>query len=189
MWYWNTQLFLAYISTASGVRLAAQVLGAVLPRQPMREAHAGLRLEVDDEVGIVPNLRVPSSRVKAGNQARRQFDQHLLERFAVAGRLHDGTRTESTGPRTRRIGRSSMLITSCRSRYVVSGGTRSANPDHLALEGVAHHQEGDAVLPPSPPRALSFSRTSMVFMVEFHAMFAMKISSVSIWYGSPAPRW
>ncbi|CAA2109012.1 hypothetical protein VVAX_05282 [Variovorax paradoxus] len=32
---------------------------------------------------------------------------------------------------------------------------------------------------------LSISRTPMVFMLEFHAMLAMKISSVSMRYGSP----
>jgi hypothetical protein len=90
-----------------------------------------------------------------------------------------GTRTESIGPSNSEIGRSRRDITSWRSRYVVSGSTRSANAvisdwnaSHTAMNGILY----------SPPALRSFSmrRTSTVFMLEFHAMFAMKIISVSI---------
>ena len=58
---------------------------------------------------------------------------------------------------------------------------------HLRLERVADDEERDLVLAAFVRPRLSFSiwRTSAVFIVEFHAMLAMKISSVSIGYGSP----
>jgi hypothetical protein len=54
-----------------GVGLAAQVLGAVLAAPAHQEADAGLRLEVDDEVGVVLELaRAALGVVKAGNFRR-----------------------------------------------------------------------------------------------------------------------
>ena len=116
MWYWKTQLFLAYISHC-GVGLAAQVLGAV-PAAPAHEkAHARLGLEVDDEIGIVLELARAVPRGEGGElQARGQLDQHLLERLAVPGGSTTGTRTGIHRTVELEIGRSSMLITSCRSR-------------------------------------------------------------------------
>ena len=99
-----------------------------------------------------------------------------------------GMRTESTGPSNSEIGRSSIDITSCRSRYVVSGSTRSANAVISDWKASQTTRNGILYSPASFPSAcLSFSmrRTSDVFIVEFHAMLAMKIISVSIGYGSP----
>ena len=88
-------------------------------------------------------------------------------------------RTESVGPSNSEIGRSSMDITSWRSRYVVSGSTRSAKAvisdwkaSHTTRKGMRNS--------PFSSRLLSCSRTSTVFMVEFQAMLAMKMSSVSM---------
>lgn len=54
-----------------------------------------------------------------------------------------GMRTESTGPSNSEIGRSSIDIASCRSRYVVSGRIRSANAvisdwnaSHTTMNGI-----------------------------------------------------
>ena len=93
-------------------------------------------------------------------------------------------RTESVGPSKSEIGRSRMDITSWRSRYVVSGSTRSAKA--VVSDWNASQTTRNGILY-SPSSRLSFSilRISDVFIVEFHAMFAMKSSSVSIGYGSP----
>ena len=62
---------------------------------------------------------------------------------------------------------------------MVSGSTRSAKA--VISDWKASQTTRKGILY-SPSSRLSFSilRTSLVFMVEFHAMFAMKISRVSM---------
>ena len=122
---------------------------------------------------------MPSGRTKAGN-----FSRDASSISTSWNGLHSpfggttGMRTESTGPSNSEIGRSSIDITSWRSRYVVSGSTRSANA--VVSDWNASQTTRNGILY-SPSSRLSFSilRTAGVFIVEFHAMFAMKISSVS----------
>jgi hypothetical protein len=60
----------------------------------------------------------------------------------------------------------------------VSGSRRSANA--VISDWNASHTTRKGILySPLSSRSFSIRRTSMVFMVEFHAMFAMKIISVS----------
>jgi hypothetical protein len=88
-------------------------------------------------------------------------------------------RTESTGPSNSLIGRSSMDMQSCRSRYVVSGRIRSAKAV-ISLWKASHTTRKGILYCPSSRLSLSILRTSDVFIVEFQAMLAMKISKVSI---------
>jgi len=83
-----------------------------------------------------------------------------------------GTRTASMGPSNSEIGRSSIDITSCRSRYVVSGSTRSANA--VVSDWNASQTTRNGILY-SPSARLSFNmrRISDVCIVEFQAMLAM----------------
>ena len=66
----------------------------------------------------------------------------------------------------------------------MSGSTRSAKAT-ISDWNASHTTRNGSWYSPVASFALSISRTAMVFMVEFHAMFAMKISSVSRRYGSP----
>ena len=162
------------------------MLRAVLAAPAHEEADARLRLEVDDEVGIVLELALAVGGGEGRQlQARRQLDEHFLERLALAGRRHDR--------HAHRIGRAVELGDRPveHAHHVVAlevgrvGQHQVGEGDRLALERVADDEEGDLVLAVRRPCAFSISRTAMVFMVEFQAMLAMKISSVSSRYGSP----
>ena len=70
----------------------------------------------------------------------------------------------------------------------MSGSTRSAkavisdwNASQTTRNGILYSPASG----PSACRSFNIRRTSTVFIVEFHAMLAMKISNVSIGYGSP----
>ncbi len=66
----------------------------------------------------------------------------------------------------------------------MSGRIRSANAVVSEWKASATTRNG-ILYCPSSPLSLSILRTSLVFIVEFHAMLAMKMSKVSIGYGSP----
>ena len=65
----------------------------------------------------------------------------------------------------------------------MSGSTRSAKATISDWNASQTIRKG--ILYSSPSFALSISRTVDVFIVEFHAMLAMKIINVSMRYGSP----
>ena len=66
----------------------------------------------------------------------------------------------------------------------MSGRTRSAKAT-VSLWNASQTTRNGISCSPSAFLRFSISRTATVFMVEFHAMFDMKISSVSSRYGSP----
>ena len=66
----------------------------------------------------------------------------------------------------------------------MSGSTRSAKAT-VSLWNASQTTRNGILNSPSSSLAFSISRTAMVFMVEFQAMLAMKIMSVSSRYGSP----
>ena len=70
----------------------------------------------------------------------------------------------------------------------MSGSTRSAKAT-VSLWKASQTTRKGIRNSPSSSFAFSISRTAMVFMVEFQAMLAMKIISVSSRYGSPRLAW
>ena len=113
------------------VGLAAHELLAALaaPAGEEADARARLGLVVDDEVGVVAELARAVRAARTPGTSRRPASSISTSwnglHSPVGGTT--GMRTESTGPSNSEIGRSSIDITSWRSRYVVSGSTRSAN--------------------------------------------------------------
>ena len=72
-----------------------------------------------------------------------------------------------------------MPITSWRSKYVVSGSTKSAKATVSLWKASQTTTKGIMNSPCSSLR-LSISRIAMVFMVLFQAILAMNMSSVSM---------
>ena len=183
---WKTQSFFAYISHCFGFGAPRRCCVPSVPRQPMRKPMPGCGLVVDDEVGIVLELALAVRRGEGRQlQARRQLDQHLLERLALARAAARPARAPNRpGRRTRRsAGRACSSRRGARGRWCRAARGRRRRPSR---SGTRRRRRGTgSVTRRRRPCAFSISRTAIVFMVEFQAMLAMKISSVSSRYGSP----
>ncbi len=165
MWYWNTQLFSAYISHCFGLGSPRRCSRAVLAAPAHQEADARLRLEVDDEVGVVAELARALGRGEGGElQARGQLDQHFLERLALAGGRHDRhAHRVAPARRTRRsAGRACSSRRGARGRWCrAAPGRRRPTVSHWKA---SHTTRNGILYSPFSSLRLSISRTAIVFM-------------------------
>ena len=188
--WWNTQSFCAYISHWRG--LGSPTRNFSPPCRASRRGsrcRAGLGLPVDDEVRVVAVLCAAVLGDEGRQlQPRAEFDQHLLERLAVAGRRQhrDAHRVDRAVELADRPVEHRHHVVALEVGRV--GQDRSANA--VISEWKASRRPGTgSCIRRRSPLSLSIARTSDVFIVEFHAMLAMKISSVSIGTGRRARRW
>ena len=130
-----------------GIGFAFEVALALFAAPAHQEANTGCGLKVDDEVGITLELAFTLGCGERGEfQARGDFDQHLLKRpaFAFGFDHRDAHRIHRAIVfRDRAIQHAHHVVT------LKIGGVRQhqiGKGHGLALEGIAHHEEGDHVL-------------------------------------------
>ena len=173
------------------VRLALQELVAVLaaPAGEEADARARLGLVVDDEVGVVAEL----ARA-VGVDEGRELEPATRARSAPPG---TACTARSAAPPERAPSRSARRTprsagrasTSRRGARGTSCRAARGRRTRSSPTGTRRRRRGTGSCTRRPSsRSFSIRRTSAVFMVEFHAMLAMKISSVSIAVRVAAPR-